>query len=60
MESSAWIWIGVAVVVVLLFAIAPARMARSKGWPFAVFYVLGVFFLLPAMLIAAFLPDRSR
>ncbi|CAN5334900.1 hypothetical protein BH23ACT9_BH23ACT9_23500 [soil metagenome] len=47
------------ILLVLGLAVIPAKIAKTKGYPFALWYVAGLFFLLPALLIVLFLPGKG-
>lgn len=45
-------------VVSALLALVPAAIADAKGYSFAGFWVAGLFFVLPALVLVAVLPSR--
>lgn len=48
------------IVVALLLAVIPARIARGKGYAYGTFYAFGVFFFLPALIVALCIKDKNE
>lgn len=58
-SSSAALFVAVAVGVWLLLALIPAWIAGSKGYSWLGFYLFGLFFFIPALIVSLILDDRT-
>ena len=46
-------------IILLIVAVIPAKIAKAKGYSFGGFYAFGVFFFLPALIVALCIKEKE-